>query len=153
MIVVFDAKCLLCIAWVRFILKHDQRQAVRFVSMQGVTGQRLLWDAGLDVDNLSTLLVLDNHGRSFQHTAAVLRVLHALGWPWRLAWAGWFVPALLCDAAYRWVARRRYQLFGRTDVCMLPSAWALRVAGRRAAPAAPRPRVPRARCPARCAVA
>jgi predicted DCC family thiol-disulfide oxidoreductase YuxK len=87
--------------------------------MQGETGRQLLVEAGLEPDALQTLLVVD-HGRSWQNTAAILRVLDALGWPWKLAWAGWLVPAPLRDVAYRWVARRRYRIFGRSNSCMLP---------------------------------
>lgn len=121
MIVVFDAHCLVCSGWVRFILRRPRGGEIQFASMQGGTGRRLLIEAGLQPDALQTLLVLDQ-GRSWQHTGAILRVLHALGWPWRLAWAGWLVPAPLRDAAYRWVARRRYRIFGRSDACMLVPA-------------------------------
>lgn len=119
MIVVFDAQCLLCNGWVRFLLRHDRRRVLRFASIQGVNGQALLAHAGLQVQGLQTLLLVDGN-RSWQHTAAILRVLHALGWPWRLAWAAWLVPALLRDALYRWLARNRYRWFGRSETCLMP---------------------------------
>lgn len=119
MIVVFDAQCLLCNGWVRFLLRHDRRGVFRFASMQGETGQALLAQAGLELTGLQTLLLVDGQ-RSWQHTAAILRVLHALGWPWRLAWIAWLVPAPLRDTAYRWIARNRYRVFGRADTCLLP---------------------------------
>lgn len=119
MIVVFDAQCLLCNGWVRFLLKHDRRGVYRFASIQGVTGQALLAQAGLQVEGLQTLLLVDGP-KTWQHTAAILRVLHGLGWPWRLAWVGWLVPAPLRDALYRWVARNRYWMFGRSESCLLP---------------------------------
>ena len=118
MIVVFDAQCLVCSGWVRFLLRHDRRGVLRFASMQGATGRALLAQAGLRVDGLQTLLLVDGP-RSWQNTAAIFRVLHALGWPWRLAWIGWLVPAPLRDAAYRWLARNRYRVFGRSGQCML----------------------------------
>ena len=121
MIVVFDAQCLLCNGWVKFLLRHDRGESIRFASIQSVAGQRLLAEAGLRVDRLDTLLVV-NYGQSWQHTAAILRVLHQLGWPWRLAWIGAAVPSAIRDAAYRWVARNRYGIFGRSDVCLMPSA-------------------------------
>lgn len=101
------------------LLKHDRHGRFRFASIQGATGQSLLARAGLRPDGLQTLLLVDGE-RSWQHTAAILRVLDALGWPWRLAWAGWIVPAPLRDAAYRLVARNRYRLFGRSATCMAP---------------------------------
>lgn len=119
MIVVFDAQCLLCNAWVQFLLRHDRKGLIRFASIQGSAGQALLAKHGLKLDDLETLLVL-NEGQAWQHTAAILRVLNLLGWPWRLAWLGWLVPAPLRDAAYRWVARNRYRLFGRAQTCILP---------------------------------
>ena len=119
MIVVFDAKCLLCNGWVQFLLRHDHRGIFRFASIQGKSGQQLLEQAGLSVDGLQTLLLVDGD-RSWQHTAAILRVLHALGWPWRAAWIGWLVPAPIRDAVYRWFARNRYWIFGRSEVCLMP---------------------------------
>jgi predicted DCC family thiol-disulfide oxidoreductase YuxK len=56
MIVVFDAQCLQCSGWVRFLLNR------------------------VKPDNLQILLELQ-HGRSWQNTAATLRVLERLaGW-------------------------------------------------------------------------
>jgi predicted DCC family thiol-disulfide oxidoreductase YuxK len=118
-IIVFDAQCLLCNGWVRFLLKHDRRHVFRFASIQGAGGRALLAQAGLQLDGLQTLLLVDG-SRSWQHTAAIFRVLHALGGPWRLAWIGWLVPAPLRDALYRWVARHRYRLFGRSESCLMP---------------------------------
>lgn len=120
MIVVFDGQCLLCNGWVQFLLRHDRAQRIRFASVQSAVGQQLLARAGLQVEGLQTLLVIDGE-RSWQHTAAILRVLHALGWPWRLAWVGWLVPAPLRDVLYRWVARNRYRIWGRSATCMLPA--------------------------------
>lgn len=119
MIVVFDARCLLCSGWVRFLLNRRGGERIRFASMQGETGRRLLLEAGLQPDALQTLLVLDQ-GRSWQNTAAILRVLNALGWPWKLAWLAWLVPSPARDAAYRWAATRRYRIFGGSESCMLP---------------------------------
>jgi len=121
LIVVFDGQqCLLCNAWVRFLLRHDQRGVFRFAAIQGRTGQALLQQAGLQLEGLQTLLLVDGV-KSWQHTAAIMRILHHLGWPWCAAWLGWLVPAVLRDALYRWVARHRYRIFGWSDRCMVPS--------------------------------
>jgi len=120
MIIVFDAQCLLCSGWVRFLLKYDVRRTFRFASIQGKAGRELLARAGLRIDELQTLLLVDGE-LSWQHTAAIIRVLHELGWPWRIAWIGWLIPAPIRDALYRMVARNRYRWFGRSEVCLMPS--------------------------------
>lgn len=92
MIVVFDAQCLLCDGWVQFLLRHNHKGIFQFASIQSDAGQALLAQAGLQVDGLETLLLIDGP-RTWQHTGAIFRVLGALGWPWRLAWISWLVPA------------------------------------------------------------
>jgi predicted DCC family thiol-disulfide oxidoreductase YuxK len=119
MIVVFDAKCLLCSGSVHFLLRHDRKGVFQYASIQGATGSALLTKAGLPIDGLQTLLLVDGE-RIWQNTAATLRVAHGLGWPWRLAWVLWLVPAPLRDAAYRLIARNRYRWFGSSDTCLIP---------------------------------
>lgn len=119
MILVFDAQCLLCNGWVQFLLRHDRKGTFKFAAIQGAAGQRLLSQEGLKVHGLQTLLLVDGQ-RTWQHTAAIFKVLHALGWPWRLAWLAWLVPSFIRDPLYRLVARNRYRVFGRTEVCILP---------------------------------
>jgi predicted DCC family thiol-disulfide oxidoreductase YuxK len=119
MIVVFDAQCLLCNGWVQFLLRHDHQRSFKFASIQGAVGRQLLARNGLKVDGLETLLLVDEP-RTWQHSAAIFRVLHALGWPWRLAWLAWLIPSFLRDPLYRLVARNRYRIFGRSETCILP---------------------------------
>jgi predicted DCC family thiol-disulfide oxidoreductase YuxK len=124
MIVVFDAQCLLCSHGVQFLLKHDRRKIFRFASIQSTHGARLLSDAGLTVTGLETILLVDDRRvdrRTYAHTAALLRIAHALGWPWRAAWLGWLMPAPLRDWAYHLIARNRYRWFGRPAECYMPS--------------------------------
>lgn len=120
MIIVFDAQCLLCNGWVKFLLRHDSKEAFRFASIQGKEGMRLLDSAGLEVQGLETLLLVDKDG-AWQHTEAIVRILCALGWPWRLAALLRVIPSPLRDAAYRVIARNRYRWFGRSEVCMVPT--------------------------------
>ena len=119
MIVVFDAKCLLCNGSVQFLLRHDTEGVFQFASIQGATGSALLTKASLSADELQTMLLIDGD-HVWQQTAAVIRIAHALGWPWRSAWVLWLIPAPLRDAVYRLVARNRYRLFGRSETCLIP---------------------------------
>ena len=62
MIVVYDAHCLLCSGSIQFLLRHDRQGVLRFASMQGKTGRQLLARAGVNPDDVNTVLfVRDGH--------------------------------------------------------------------------------------------
>ena len=121
-VIVFDGVCLLCSRWVDFILRHDTTGHFQLAAMQGIHGRRLLLEHGLSPDDpLSFLLVQDGHG--YTDTDAIIRVLRGLGRGWKTA-GGLLrlIPRFLRDPAYRWIARHRYRLFGRREMCRLPDA-------------------------------
>lgn len=120
MIVVFDALCPLCSANARFILRHDGARTFRLASVQSEAGRALYRRFGLDADDPDTMLVVAGD-RLFRDSDAVLAIARGLGAPWSAAAAARLVPRPLRDAAYRWVARNRYRLFGRRDTCWLPA--------------------------------
>lgn len=117
-VIVFDGVCVLCNGWVRFLLKRDQGR-YRFASMQSPAGRALLLGHGLDADDPSSFLLVEQ-GRAWTDTDAIRQVLMGLGGPWKAAAVMVIVPRVVRDPLYRWVARHRYRWFGMTS-CTVPS--------------------------------
>lgn len=123
-VLVFDGVCVLCSHWVSFVLRHDQQRLYKFAAMQTTTGRELLTSHGLDPNDPKSFLLLEG-GRGYMDTDALIRVLRSFGGRWRVAATLiQLMPRFLRDAFYRTIARNRYQLFGRHDVCIVPSAQA-----------------------------
>lgn len=119
-VIVFDGVCVLCNGWVGFLLRHDHAQRYRFAAMQSVSGRRLLAAHGLDPDDPTSFLLIED-GRAWTDTDAIRRVLIGLGGIGRTAHAIALLPRALRDPLYRLVARNRYRWFGRHDTCLLPT--------------------------------
>lgn len=119
-VIVFDAQCVLCSANARFVLRHDRRGHFRLASMQSEAGAALYRQFGIDPADPETMIVVED-GRGLRDSDAVLAVWRGLGWPWRALTLAGIVPRRLRDRAYRWVARNRYRLFGRHDICWAPT--------------------------------
>jgi predicted DCC family thiol-disulfide oxidoreductase YuxK len=120
-ILVFDGVCVLCSRGVRFVLRRDQRREYRFAAMQTQSGRRMLVEHGVDPDNPVSFLLLDG-GSAYSDTDAVIRVLHSLGGVWTLlALLVRLVPRFIRDRLYRFLARRRYRLFGQRADCLAPT--------------------------------
>lgn len=121
-ILVFDGVCVLCSHWVSFVLRHDRRGLYKFAAMQTATGRKLLLEHNIDPDDPNSFLLFEQ-GRGYTDTDAIVRVLRSFGGRWKIASALLnVVPRFVRDPMYRWTARNRYRLFGRRDVCIVPSA-------------------------------
>jgi len=119
-IIVFDAECVLCSANAQFVLTHDKARHFRLASMQGDAGAGLYRHFGIDPADPETMVVVTG-GRVLRDSDAVIAIWSGLGRPWSLLTAVRFVSKPLRDALYRLVARNRYRIFGRRDVCWLPT--------------------------------
>ena len=117
-LIVFDGLCVLCSANARFVLRHDRKGHFRLTTAQGSLGSALYERLGLDPD--ATMLVVEE-GRALTESDSFIAIMRGLGWPWRAAAAVKIVPKAIRDPFYRLVARNRFRLFGRRDVCWLPS--------------------------------
>lgn len=120
-VVVFDAECLACSAWVQFLLKADRAKKYHFASIQSAYGQQLVANEGLPLDRLDTMLYVEPE-RVTLHTNAIIWVLTGLGGLYALAVVGYLIPKFLRDPAYRWVARNRYRILGKRKSCFMPTA-------------------------------
>jgi len=118
-VIVFDGFCHVCTGGVRFVQRHPLDPPFELVPMQRERGRALLATHGIDPEDPTTFLVLDD-GKVMTESDGSLHVMAALGGIWRLTAAGRIVPKPVRDWLYRVLARNRYNWFGKRDTCYLP---------------------------------
>lgn len=147
-ILLYDGVCGLCNRLVQFTLKRDPAGVFRFTSLQSELAGRILARHGSDAGDLDTVYVLLNCDQEDEkllaRSDAVIFVLQQLraaeprsahlglrrgstrirGFSfWQLVAAMLqLIPRALREWGYRVVARNRYRVFGRYDICPSPSA-------------------------------
>jgi len=119
-IILFDGVCNLCSQAVQFVVKRDRLGYFVFCSIQSPTGHRLMKQHGLDPDILDTFVLIDS-GQCYSKSSAALRVTSKLNYGWPLLAGFLVIPVFLRDWCYSVVAANRYQWFGKTDQCMMPT--------------------------------
>jgi predicted DCC family thiol-disulfide oxidoreductase YuxK len=131
LLLLYDGTCGLCHGLVRFLIRRDRRDVLRFAALQSELARTLVARAGGDPDVLDTLYTIadaDAVARDPEGAPLVARVrgraaveaIAAVGGPWRMLSALRILPRFLLDLGYRLVARSRYRLFGKR-ACELPS--------------------------------
>jgi predicted DCC family thiol-disulfide oxidoreductase YuxK len=118
-IVLFDGVCNFCNAAVNFIIRHDHSQKFKFAPLQSEFGQELRGKHGIGED-VDSIVLVENDG-AYLHSTAALRIAKRLGGVFSLAYGFIIVPPFIRDFLYKTFAKFRYKLFGRRDVCMMPT--------------------------------
>jgi predicted DCC family thiol-disulfide oxidoreductase YuxK len=123
-LVLYDGVCGLCNGLNQFILKRDLNDHFRFASLQSKFAASLLERYDINAVDLNTVYVVADYGQPSQRllsrSNAILHVLGKLGGVWGLFRIGWALPKSLRDALYNVVAKNRYRVFGKYDVCLMP---------------------------------
>lgn len=123
-ILFYDGSCGLCTRSVRFFLKVDRYESLRFAPLQGETARAYLREELRDADRLSTVAYLRverSEEPPFVRSEAVAQALIDLGGAWK--WLGRIlklIPLSVRDCAYRWIARHRMKFFPK-GACSLPT--------------------------------
>lgn len=118
-VILYDGVCNLCNGFVQFILLRDPKGYFHFASLQSTLGQQILAAANMDKKALGTVILLENK-QLYTHSDAPLRIARKLPGAWPVLYGFILVPKFIRDAIYRFVARNRYNWFGKQESCLLP---------------------------------
>lgn len=116
-VILYDGVCVFCSRWVRFVVARDKQVLFRFTPIQSDYGSRLAAAFNIDLENPDTNAVVHGGKVFFKSDAALTVLSHLPGWGWtrRLR----LVPKPFLNAVYNLVARNRYRIFGKYDVCYM----------------------------------
>ena len=121
-LVLFDGDCGFCNRFVQFIFHRDKENRFLFTAQQSPLGMDTLKQYALQPMD-SVVVVTDyqtDHAQSFTEAEAVFQVLRHLPGMWKVFSIVRILPTWILNKAYRWFAKHRYTLFGRSEACFLP---------------------------------
>ena len=120
-IIVFDGECVFCSSFFKLMVRIDRDETFHFVVAQSELGTALYEALDLPTDDFETNLVIVD-GVIYQRLDAFAAAMRRAGGLWRLlSWCR-HIPEPLKSFLYHRIARNRYSIFGRYNVCMVPDA-------------------------------
>lgn len=118
---VMDAHCAVCAKGAAWIARNDAKGEFRIIPLQSALGNALMLHHGLDPADPSSWLYLED-GHAYSSLDAVIRVGQRLGGIWKGFGLMRVMPVALQDWLYTRVARNRYRIAGKTDMCTMPDS-------------------------------
>lgn len=119
-IILFDGLCNLCSSAVTFIIKRDKKNDFRFASLQSAHGKELLKKFNIDTINTDSLILISKE-KAYLRSSAALRIARGLSGVYSLLAAFLILPKFLRDGIYDFIARNRYNWFGKKENCIIPT--------------------------------
>lgn len=120
-IILFDGLCNFCDHSVQFVIKRDPDDEFLYASLQSESGKEFLKNQDSEIQNIdSILLVTSDH--IYAKSCAALKIATKLSALWYLSSIFFILPKALRDSVYDFIAKRRYQWFGKYDSCKIPTS-------------------------------
>jgi predicted DCC family thiol-disulfide oxidoreductase YuxK len=119
-IAVMDGTCALCAYGAKMVHRLDKSGTIKIAPIQGETGAALMRAHGLDPLDPDSWLFIEEDGTVTRDLEALIRLGRRTGGiGWLLVWLKLF-PKSARDWMYARVARNRYAMFGRAEMCEIP---------------------------------
>ncbi|MUP45687.1 thiol-disulfide oxidoreductase DCC family protein [Gramella sp. BOM4] len=120
-IILFDGVCNLCDGAVQFIIKHDKKDVFRYASLQSEIGKTLVAERGLDPDEIDSIMLIEPGVAYYRKSTAALEIARDLSGGYSLLKNFLFIPEVMRDGIYDFIAANRYKWFGKKEQCMIPT--------------------------------
>lgn len=119
-IILFDGVCNFCNGWVNFVIRNDARDHFKFAPLQSETAVRMLEKNNIDPAATDSVVLIEDE-KAYLFSDAALRIAKGLGGIYSLVYVLIVIPGSIRDAVYKFIAKNRYNWFGRSEQCMLPT--------------------------------
>jgi len=116
-IVFYDGPCGLCHRFVLFLLRQDRKQRLFFSALQSQEAAKRLGSGAA----FSETVLYFRHGKILEKSSAAIWAVADLGGVWSVLVIALVVPRFIRDRVYSFVAKRRFQWFGKDEKCQLLS--------------------------------
>ena len=120
-IILFDGVCNLCDASIQYVIKHDNADVFRFVALQSELGQKVLKHIGINSIHIDSIVLYEPGIAYYYKSTAALHIAKGLKGIFTLATVFQILPTGFRDLIYEYVAKNRYQWYGKKETCLVPT--------------------------------
>ena len=117
-IIFYDGLCAMCNRFIRIIITLDKKEKFLLAPLQGKNGKILQKKFSKELKGIDSVIFYNK--KVFTKSSAVINILNEVGGAYKLAYIFNIIPAFISDSIYDYIARNRFQWFGKLDKCPMP---------------------------------
>ena len=117
-IIFYDGLCAMCNRFIRILITLDKKEKFLLAPLQGKNGKILQKIFSKDLKGIDSVIFYNK--KVYTKSSAVINILSELGGTCKLAYIFNIIPSFISDSIYDYIARNRFQWFGKLDKCPMP---------------------------------
>lgn len=117
-IIFYDGLCAMCNRFIRIIITLDKKEKFLLAPLQGKNGKILQKKFSKELKGIDSVIFYNK--KVYTKSSAVINILSELGGIYKLAYIFNIIPSFISDSIYDYIARNRFQWFGKLDKCPMP---------------------------------
>ena len=119
-IIFFDGVCGLCDHFITFMVDVDKKNRLKFATQQGKFFNSAEIQSLVSPEMGESIFYLKG-AKIYFKSNAVLNALGDLGGMWSFIHLFKIIPGVFRDLIYDVIARNRYRIFGKREMCRIPT--------------------------------
>lgn len=119
-VILFDGVCNLCNSAITFVIQRDKKDVFRYAALQSDIGNKLAEKYNINLDTVDSIILVTDK-KAYVKSTAALRIALKLSSGWPLMSSFLILPAFFRNWVYDFIARHRYNWFGKKEACMIPT--------------------------------
>lgn len=119
-IIFFDGVCNVCDKTVDFILNHDKKNKFFYSSLQSDFSEKFFKSKNENL-NLESIVVFSDDKFLYKSKGIIYILKNIGGYPRIIGFLLGIFPKFISDYFYSLFAKYRYKLFGKMDICKIPT--------------------------------
>jgi predicted DCC family thiol-disulfide oxidoreductase YuxK len=117
-IIFYDGLCAMCNRFIRILITLDKKEKYLLAPLKGKNGKILKEEFSKELQGIDSVIFYNK--KVFTKSSAVINILSELGGVYKLAYIFNIIPTFISDSIYDYIARNRFQWFGKLDKCPMP---------------------------------
>ena len=117
-IIFYDGLCAMCNRFIRILITLDKKEKLLLAPLQGKNGKILQKKFSKELKGIDSVIFYNK--KVYTKSSAVINILSELGGIYKLAYIFNIIPSFISDSIYDYIARNRFQWFGKLDKCPMP---------------------------------
>tara|TARA_R100001369_G_scaffold92823_1_gene140197 strand:- start:8216 stop:8623 length:408 start_codon:yes stop_codon:yes gene_type:complete len=120
-IIFFDGVCNLCNHFIDYVIQRDKKKSIYYCSLQSDIANSILGQFNINTEEGLNTIYYYSNSKVYSRSNAIIHIFYELSPLHKfIGKTALVIPNFIRNKIYDYIARNRYQIFGKKETCRIP---------------------------------